>query len=334
MTIPITYYNQNPHEETLDGELSIIKKITEHYKVIADSVGGQDVQKLVGILTGYQAQALALFQKSAEAEWEAMTTGEDDAFKRLADAKLDWAKHHSRKDAYEDIKNLRQKVGADLPPVLARSAERMEQEYAKNQLPEDLQKKMLDLSAEIEQTFQNHRPKFDDKEATNNDLLEMIADETDSARRQAIWESLKQVGGEVHEKIIALAKVRNEAAQKLGFKNYWEMQIVFQDYKPEELLTIFDDLEKTTRPLFIKMKAELDAELSAKFGVPVDQLMPWHYDNPFFQQAPPSKAVDPNDFYKDKTKEEIVAIAVKYYKTVGLPYEKVLAKSDMYEKEG
>jgi peptidyl-dipeptidase A len=82
------------------------------------------------------------------------------------------------------------------------------------------------------------------------------------------------------------------------------------------------------------MKAELDAELSAKFGVPVDQLKPWHYDNPFFQQAPPSKAVNPNDFYKDKTKEEIVDIALRYFKHINLPFDKVAEKSDMYEREG
>jgi peptidyl-dipeptidase A len=210
----------------------------------------------------------------------------------------------------------------------------MELAYAQNQLPEDLQKKMFDMSSEIEKVFQNHRPKLDGKDYSNNDLLEMIAAETDSAKRQKIWQGLKQVGGEVNEKIIALAKVRNEAAKQLGFKNYWEMQIVFQDYKPEELLAIFENLEKTTRPLFEKMKAELDSELSAKFGVPAEQLMPWHYDNPFFQQAPPSKAVNPNDFYKNKTKEEIVAIAVKYFKHVGLPYEQMLEKSDMYEREG
>jgi peptidyl-dipeptidase A len=99
-------------------------------------------------------------------------------------------------------------------------------------------------------------------------------------------------------------------------------------------LGIFENLEQTTRPLFEKMKSELDSELSARLGVPADQLMPWHYDNPFFQQAPPSKEVNPNDFYKDKSKEEIVDIAIKYYRHVGLPYEKVLEKSDMYEREG
>jgi len=281
----------------------------------------------------YQIDALKLYKDITEAEWEAMTTGKDDAFKRTAEAKLEYAKYHSNKEVYGEIKDLRSKV-TGLHPVLARSAERMEKTYAQHQLPEDLQKKMLEMSSEIEKVFQTHRPKLDGKEYSNNDLLEMIAAETDSAKRKKIWEALKQVGEEVNERIIALAKVRNEAARQLGFKNYWEMQATFQDYKPEELIKIFEDLEKTTRPLFEKMKGELDGELAAKFDIAADQLMPWHYDNPFFQQAPPSKAVNPTDFYKDKTKEEIVNIAVRYFRRVGLPFDKVNEKSDHFEREG
>ena len=41
--------------------------------------------------------------------------------------------------------------------------------------------------------------------------------------------------------------------------------------------------------------------------------MPWHYDNPFFQAAPPSEKVDLDEFYKDKTKEDIVTIAEQFY---------------------
>ena len=44
------------------------------------------------------------------------------------------------------------------------------------------------------------------------------------------------------------------------------------------------------------MKAKLDGELEEKFGV--ERIMPWHYDNPFFQQAPPSATVDVNEFYQ------------------------------------
>ena len=317
-----------PYEKMQTDEQNNIRKLLEPVKQATP-----ETRELIGYLAGYQPEALNYFKKITDAEWKAMTTGADEAFKRSADAKLRWAKWHSDKEMYEKIKDLRSKA-TGLPPVIARAAERMEKEYAKNQLPEDLQKKMVEMSTEIEKVFQTHRPKLDGQEYTNNDLLEMIATETDSEKRKKIWEALKQVGEEVNQRIIALAKVRNEAAKHLGFNNYWEMQVVFQDYKPEELLEIFKNLEKTTRPLFEKMKSELDSELSARLGVPADQLMPWHYDNPFFQQAPPSKEVNPNDFYKDKSKEEIVDIAIKYYKQVGLPYEKVLEKSDMYEREG
>jgi len=311
----------------MNNDSSEYHMIAQFGRPLADSA------ELVEIVHAYQGEALEIFRNITTAEWEAMTTGNAEAFDRSADAKLQWAKYHANKEIYEKIKDLRSRA-TGLHPIIARSANVMTKEFAKNQLPEDLQKQMIEMSSEIEKIFQNFRPKLDGKEYSNNDLLEMIAAETDSARRHEIWKALKQVGEEVNEKIIALAKVRNEAAQKLGFKNYWEMMVTFQDYKPEELLTIFDDLEKMTRPLFEKMKAELDSELSARFGIPADQLMPWHYDNPFFQQAPPSKAVDPNDFYKDKTKEEIVEIAVRYFKEIGLPYEKVLEKSDMYEREG
>jgi len=292
-----------------------------------------EARELVQMLTTYQADALELHKANTSAVWDARTTGTPEAFQRSADARLQSAKYHSDKEVYEKIKDLRQKA-AGLDSISARAAERMERSYAMNQLPEELQRKMVELSSEIEQIFQTQRPVLDGTEYTNNDLLEMIAAENDSEKRKKIWEALKQVGEQVNEKIIALAKVRNEAARQLGFNNYWEMQVTFQDFDPEELLKTFEELETLTRPLFENMKAELDSELSARFDVPADQLMPWHYDNPFFQQAPPSKDIDPTDFYKDKTKEEIVDIALRYFKRINLPFDKVAEKSDMYEREG
>jgi peptidyl-dipeptidase A len=292
-----------------------------------------EAKELVQFLEHYQTEALALFKAMNYAEWDAMATGKDEAFQKSADAKLVWAKYHSDAAKFAKIKELEKKA-TGLDELTRRSVDRMKLQFTQHQLPEDLQKKMLDMSSEIEKVFQNQRPKLDGKDRTNNDLLEMIAAETDSVKRQKIWEALKQVGADVGNKVIALAKVRNEAARKLGFKNYWEMQVVFQDYKPADLLAIFDDLEKKTRPLFTAMKQELDSELSERFNVPAGQLMPWHYDNPFFQQAPPSKEIDPNDFYKDKTKEQIIEFAVKYYDSIGLPYREVLKRSDMFEREG
>jgi peptidyl-dipeptidase A len=289
--------------------------------------------KLKSILDLYQKEALNLFKESALAEWDAMTTGKEEAFARSAATKLNNAKFHSDSAKYAEIKELQAKAKG-LSAIDLRAVDRMELAFRQNQLPEDLQKRILEQSSKIEMIFQNQRGKLNGKEYTNNELLELLEKETDSAKRKKIWEALKQVGGEVDDLVIKLAKDRNEAAKKLGFKNFWEMQIVFQDYEPDVLIAIFDELEKTTTPLFARVKNELDAELAEKFGVAADKLMPWHYDNPFFQQAPPSKEVNPNDFYEGKKREELVDIAVKYYKHVGLPYDKVLSRSDMYEREG
>jgi peptidyl-dipeptidase A len=193
---------------------------------------------------------------------------------------------------------------------------------------------MVDLSTEIERLFNTFRAELDGKKLSNNDLLDMLSDEDDSAQRQKIWEALKQVGGVVAERLIELAKLRNEGARQLGFDNYWEMAIKLQEHEPEQLLSIFDELERLTREPFAKMKSDVDRELAGRFGIDPQAMMPWHYDNPFFQAAPPSEEVDLDEFYEKKAKEDITEIARVFYQDIGLPIEEVLKRSDLYEREG
>jgi peptidyl-dipeptidase A len=142
------------------------------------------------------------------------------------------------------------------------------------------------------------------------------------------------VGEAVAPKLIKLAKVRNQAAQQLGYKDYWEMQIRLQEHNPEEIVSIFAELEKTTDEPFKKMKAKMDSELAARFKIKPEEMMPWHYDNPFFQAAPPSDKIDLDEFYQKKKKEEIIKIAKKFYSDIGLPIDDIVEKSDIYERKG
>ena len=131
-----------------------------------------------------------------------------------------------------------------------------------------------------------------------------------------------------------MAKVRNEAARRLGYANFWDMQIRLQEHDPEQLLAIFAELDRLTAEPFAKMKRDMDGELARRFKVEPEAIMPWHYDNPFFQAAPPSERVDLDEFYKDKKKEDIVAMAEKFYSDIGLPIDEIVARSDLYEREG
>lgn len=296
-----------------------------------------------GLFANDAAEQLRVFMKNYQTEyhkmycdvsyswWDAAVTGSEEAFKKSAKAQLLMSTYHADPERFKTLGELRKKAEG-LSPREERAVHEAYRAFEQSQLPPDLMKKMIDLGNEIEQVFQNQRATLEGKEYTNNELLEMLEDENDSQMRFKIWDALKQVGPQVAPRLIELAKIRNEAARALGYKNYWEMSVSFQDYDPAELTAIFDELETLTTPIFTKVKDEMDAELKEKFGV--DRIMPWHYDNPFFQQAPPSSRIDPNVFYDDKTKEDIVAMATAYYDSIGLETRPILANSDLFEKPG
>ena len=284
-------------------------------------------------LDAYQADFAKLEKIQTAAYWKAANSGKKEDFDASAKAELELKKLHSSVDRYKQLETLL-KHRSELDPVTVRALEVAELAFKGNQLPPELLEKMVKASSEIEKTFNTYRAELEGKKYTNNELLEMLAKEKDSKKRQAIWEALKQVGEQVGPKIIALAKTRNEAAKKLGFKNYWDMQVRLQEHDPARLLAIFAELEKLTNDPFTEMKGELDAELAKKFKVKPEEMMPWHYDNPFFQAAPPSAKVNLDDFYKGKKKEDIVEMAKTFFTDIGIDIAPILAKSDLYEREG
>jgi len=284
-------------------------------------------------LASYQKAYAELDTRANLASWKAANSGKKDDFAAAAEANLALCRFHSDAAAYQRLEALL-RHSRELPPLDARALQVAELIYRQNQLPADLLEQMVKLSSEIEQTFKTYRAEVDGKRLTNNDLLEVLRKENDSQRRKHAWEALKQVGGAVAAKLVALAELRNRAARTLGFDNYWQMQIRLQEHDPQQLLAIFDELERLTREPFAAMKARMDGELAARFGVAPEDIMPWHYDNPFFQDAPPSAKVDLDEFYRTKSKEQIVGIARTFYDGIGLPVEEVLKRSDLYDREG
>lgn len=284
-------------------------------------------------LKKYLSQLAELEIAAARADWKAATTGQPEAFAASAEARFALCRFHSDAAAYRQVEELLEHR-EQLSPAQVRALEVAEREYRPNQLPPEMLKRLVDLSTEIERRFKTFRAEMDGRRWSNNELLEILSKQTDSARRQAAWEALKQVGAAVAPRLRELAELRNQAARELGFANYWEMMIRLQEHDPEQLLAIFGELERLTRLPFAEMKRELDRELAARFGVEPGQLMPWHYDNPFFQAAPASAAVDLDEFYQQKSKEEIIEIARRFYAGIGLPVDGILARSDLYEREG
>lgn len=266
-------------------------------------------------------------------EWDAATTGSDEAFAAHADADLALRQLRSDPERYREIQEVLAH-GDLLLPLQMRSLQIAELAFKGNQLPVEVLKDLSDRSAAIGQIFNTFRAEFDGAPYSNNELLDMLAAETNSSRRQVIWQALKQVGSVVASDIVELAKVRNDAARQLGYDNFWEMQIRLQEHDPDYLMHTFGELESLTNDPFRTVKTLLDENLAKQFGITPDQMMPWHYDNPFFQAAPPSTAVNLDEFYKHMKKEDIADLAVVFFDDIDLPVEDIVARSDLYDREG
>ena len=284
-------------------------------------------------LETYQKDLAKLELRANLAAWKAANSGKKEDFDASAEASLALRTYHSDATTYQRVKRLAG-AASGLERKEARALQVAELSFRRNQLPPELLKKTVELATEIERFFNTFRAEMDGKKLSNNDLLELLGDENNSDRRKKIWEALKQVGQVVAPKLVELAKLRNQAAGQLGFDNYWDMAIQLQEHEPKQLLAIFDELEQQTTQPFVRMKAEMDGELARRFSVSPEAMMPWHYDNPFFQAAPPSEKVDLDEFYEKKAKEEIVEIARVFFEDIGLPIESVLERSDLFEREG
>ena len=82
------------------------------------------------------------------------------------------------------------------------------------------------------------------------------------------------------------------------------MQLHLSEQDQAEVIKLFDELDALTRGPFEQAKAEIDERLAANCGIEVDELRPWHYHDPFFQEAPAVYDTSLDAPFKQLEKEE------------------------------
>src|SRR5262249_61897517 len=158
--------------------------------------------------------------------------------------------------------------------------------YLEKQVDKELMKKMVAKANAVEKAFNKFRATVDGQEMTDSAVRKVLKESKDSERRKTVWEASKDVGKVVEADLKELVNLRNEAAKALGFKNYHTLQLFLNEQDGDQLIKLFDELDALTREPFRAAKQEMDARLAEIVSVKTDDLMPWHYHDPFFQEAP------------------------------------------------
>ena len=286
--------------------------------------------RMRSFISSYEEQIIPLYKESALTSWEANISGTDEAWSRNENASVAYISFFTDRAAFAELKELKES-GLVKDPLLARQLDLIYNQYLSGQIDTSLISEQVRMETEITKKFNSFRADVSGKKLSDNEVEDILRNSVRSAELQAAWEGHKMIGPVVADDIINLVKHRNRIAQQVGFSNFHQMSLQLSGQDPEEVTMIFDELDSLTRGTFATLKGEIDNYYAKRYGVPASELMPWHYQNRYFQEAPEIYSVDFDRYYTDR---DPVKLASEYYASIGLPVDAILAKSDLYEKPG
>ena len=285
------------------------------------------MEELSEFLKEQNEEVKKLANGAAISYWIASISGKKEDYETYEKNAIAMQRYFNNKETFEKVKHFL-KTTEDL--IEKRQLENLYKEYLSCQGDLNLIERITKKSTQIEQIFNTFRADLDGKELTDNDIKEILKKETDSEKREKVWNSSKKQGEVVEKELIELVELRNELARSLGFKNYFIMSLELSEQKEEEVEKIFLELEKSTEKSFKEAKSEIDESLSKSFGLNKNDLRPWHYHDLFFQETPEIYGTNLNNFYN----KDVLEISKKFYTEIGLDVGDILDKSDLYEKPG
>ena len=274
-------------------------------------------------------EAAPIYRDSNLAFFEASISGRDEDYKKASDLKLQLNKFFSDRKKFESLKSYKKLEISD--PVIKRQIDLLYYDFASNQFDENLLEEIINHSTEIEKKFSVFRAEVQKKELTDNEIDEILSESKNEAELKDVWKASKNIGELVKDDIVELVKLRNRSAQEMGFDNFYEMSLKFSEQDPDELTLLFDKLNELTRNEFESVKEEIDKYLADRLKIPEEKLMPWHYQDKFFQHPPEIFDVDLDQYYEN---QDLVEITKEYFNSLNLDIDDLLEKSDLFEKEG
>lgn len=285
----------------------------------ADSVINQFVEKVK-----------PLYKEMALSYWNASITGKDEDYQKSLEAELKYNEVLADKELFAKVQKIR--TSGQLTDTLRiRQIETIYAYMLPKQVDTALSRQITELQNQIEKKFSTFRAVIDGKKYTDNEIEEILRTSTDNKKLEKAWVAVKELGPVVAEDIKKLAKLRNQVAQSQGYKNYHEMKLMLDEQDPKVIEQLFDELDQLTRDSFKKLKDEMDEKLAQRYKIKKEELMPWHYQNRFFQEAPAIYNIDLDGYYKNQNLEKLT---IDFFASIGMDITDIIGRSDLYEKEG
>jgi peptidyl-dipeptidase A len=278
------------------------------------------------VLDETEAQLAPLDREYALAEWDAAVGGDDTAEERMVEASM------AVEDVLGDPDRYAALASATEPgePIQRRRLEVLLDEARGHQRPRDLAERIVRLEASLTTLYSEHRGTIEGREVSNNEIDAILRDSRDRDERRAAWDASKTIGPRAAGQVRELARLRNEAARGLGFRDYFAMSLELQELDEGWLFGMLDRVDTLLGDGWRVEKAAIDEAQRARIGIGAgEELGPWDYAEPFFQDAP---LVDGDTLEAALADLDPLAVSRAYFGALGDPIEGILERSDLYPR--
>jgi peptidyl-dipeptidase A len=260
--------------------------------------------------------------------WESQVSATDENEERRAQAELAWSDALADGDLFARVNRERERRAGGEEE---RRLEILRNLMLPQQVPAELRARIVELESSVEVRFSRHRGVVRGVEVDDTEIKRILRQSDDSAERGEAWEASKTVGAEVADDVRQLARLRNEAARGLGYRDWFALSLAADELDEGKLLATLSQADAATAEPFARWKEALDDRLASRFGCAVSELRPWHCADPFFQELPPDGAVDLDALFEGR---DIVELSRRTFDGIELDVAGIIGRSDLYPRVG
>lgn len=286
-------------------------------------------EEIKGFISNLETRIIPVEKALADAYWRVSTNGSEEARKELIRAGKLYNGLFANRGEFAQIEAWRERRNELESLLLRRQVEVLYTTFAGRQGGPEVLDRIEELEARVSSIYSNHRGVLRGERISNNEIRDILRFSNDEGLRREAWEASKTVGREAAVTVRELARLRNQLAQEQGHENHYLFSLSLQEIDPGELAAVMNELESATSGPFEALWAEIERSAKERFGV--REVMPWHLWDTFFQEPPEDSSLDVDRYFKGR---DIEALTRRTYDAMGLDIRSVLARSDLYAREG
>jgi peptidyl-dipeptidase A len=260
--------------------------------------------------------------------WESQADASREKERLRAQSELAYSDALADRELFDAVEGAR--AGND-DPLLRRQLDLLRNAMLPHQIADALRQTIVELESAVEATFSRHRGVVRGAEVADTEIKHILRQSDDPAERREAWEAAKTVGAAVADEVRRLARLRNQAARGLGYRDWFALSLATDELDERKLLDTLAAADQVTAEPFARWKSELDTRLADRFGCAVAELRPWHYGDPFFQEVPPDGALNLDPLFGG---QDVVALSRRTFEGVGLEVAAILERSDLHPRPG